>query len=162
TFRTTGFFTAVYSSWSNGHVERRHRSINQKLRRMVCEGVKFTDECEWQDVLDGVCGEINNGPVAKAQGLSPFDIIFNYSGSDAIIGVQKKLPNDKHEIWKKYRLAGLAATRESIRVAPQELKVGQTVYVANKDASKLDPRFIPDTIMELVAPNMVKLSNGTV
>ncbi|KAF4750231.1 hypothetical protein FOZ62_021714, partial [Perkinsus olseni] len=106
-FPNEWLFTAIHSSWSNGHVERRHRVVNQKLRRIVLEGVIFEDTREWQDVLDRVCGEINNAAVVKAHGISALDMVVSYASDDILLGTKKNLPDDKREVWKRYRLASL-------------------------------------------------------
>ncbi|KAF4649718.1 hypothetical protein FOL46_001540, partial [Perkinsus olseni] len=161
-FPNEWLFIAIHSSWSNGHVERRHRVVNQKLRRIVLEGVTFEDTREWQDVLDRVCGEINNAAVVKAHGISALDMVVSYVNDDILLGTKKNLSDDKREVWKRYRLPSLKASRDSLRVSQQKLEVGETVYVADKGASKPDPRFVQDTIVEVSGSNMVRLSNGSV
>ncbi|KAF4751419.1 hypothetical protein FOZ62_026929 [Perkinsus olseni] len=94
-------------------------------------------EWEWQDVLDRVCDEINNAVVVKAHGISALDMVVPYVSDDILLGTKKNLPEDKREVWKRYRLANLKASRDSLRVSQQKgetlhFEVRKTLYHCDK------------------------------
>ncbi|KAF4656194.1 hypothetical protein FOZ61_007124, partial [Perkinsus olseni] len=163
TFPGVWTFSPVHGSPSNGHAERRHRVINQKLRRLLLQGVVGNDLSGWNDILTKICGEMNNAPVCRAGGLCPTDILMYYPCTNIITGANRQQVANKHAVWRNYRTAALARTAQKIAVAEQSLAIGQHVMVrVQKPNSKLSPRYDPATITRILGSNRVELDNGSI
>ncbi|KAF4745972.1 hypothetical protein FOZ63_012849, partial [Perkinsus olseni] len=93
----------VYASWLNGHVEARHRLLNQRLRRSFLT-TAFVDEKTWFEAVSRSAYEINSSANLLAHGLSPLDMVIDGSGTSPFDTSEKcKLPDDKWNIWRKYK-----------------------------------------------------------
>ncbi|KAF4650308.1 hypothetical protein FOL47_001258 [Perkinsus chesapeaki] len=156
-------FSPIHGSPSNGLAERRHRDINQKLRRLMLQGVAGTDLISWCDILDKVCGEMNNAPVKRAKGLSPTDVLMYYPCTNLLTGTNRQQDPDRHVVWSNYRADSLKTNAQRIAVAHQQLKIGQQVMARiSQPNSKLSPRYNPAVITRILGPNRVELDNGSV
>ncbi|KAF4758720.1 hypothetical protein FOZ63_020835, partial [Perkinsus olseni] len=154
-------FSPLYASNCNGLVERRHRCINQKLRRLSLQGAVGYDLLSWQDLVDKATGEINNAPIPRAKNLCPIDIITYFPGVDLLLGLPRVLPDERHEVWNTYRRSCVDRTINSIPFTGDALKVGQKVMVkSTKRTSKLSPLYTPATITKVLGDNRVELDDG--
>ncbi|KAF4648783.1 hypothetical protein FOL46_002513, partial [Perkinsus olseni] len=64
----------------NGHVERRNKLMNERLRRLFAT-TAFVDDDTWRDFIAKSCYEINTSRQPLADGLTPLDMILETSTS---------------------------------------------------------------------------------
>ncbi|KAF4746910.1 hypothetical protein FOZ62_027860, partial [Perkinsus olseni] len=156
-------FSPVRGSVSNGMIERKHRCINTKLRRLNFQGVKPTTDREWQDMLDKIVGELNASPIPKAGGLSALDVLLRYPPTDLLTGLPRLLPKDSVKIWDAYRTKCAERSANAIGVKDRRIEPGQVVYLRCDDhAPKLAPRYTPVTVEAILGSNRIRLTDGTI
>ncbi|KAF4669004.1 hypothetical protein FOL47_002739 [Perkinsus chesapeaki] len=162
-FPNTWLMTAIRGSPSNGLVERQHRCINAKLRRLRLQGVTVTTDRQWQDVVNRVLGELNNSPRPKAKGLCPLDILSHYPGTNVLVGARRRLPNKYLDLWKTYRQQCFERSANSVPCSVQEIKPGQLVYLrCPENANKMDARYSPQTVKSVLGSNRIELATSKV
>ncbi|KAF4714965.1 hypothetical protein FOZ62_027513, partial [Perkinsus olseni] len=97
-------FVPVSASWLNGHVEARHRLLNQRLRRLLLSCASI-DAKVWFDAVSKAAFEVNTSVNMEADGLCPLDMVTQSRTSPFDITQVTALPANKWDRWMKYKVA---------------------------------------------------------
>ncbi|KAF4715900.1 hypothetical protein FOZ63_024545, partial [Perkinsus olseni] len=95
-------FVPRSASWMNGHVEARHRLLNQRLRRMFMT-TPFVDDDKWRESISRAAYEINTTTNMLANGLCPLDMITESHTSPFDNNHVVQLPSTKWDTWRNYK-----------------------------------------------------------
>ncbi|KAF4650643.1 hypothetical protein FOL47_001002, partial [Perkinsus chesapeaki] len=157
-------FVPVSASWLNGHVEARHRLLNQRLRRILL-GYVFSDEKVWFDAVSKSAFEVNTSANMEAEGLCPLDMLTEKKSSPFDASEVVGLPANKWEVWAKYKAdckRRIAAVMQRKVAHGSSLQVGDTVLIhAPPHSPKSTTPWLPTKrIITEVDGNRILLDDG--
>lgn len=165
-------YTSPYAPFSNGSVERFHRTLKEQIRNYI-ENVN-----EWSEYVEFVVFTINSTKT-ETTGYSPFELVFGYkihvptsltgkvdpiyNYDDYAIELKYKLQK-AHEIARHNQLLSKEKTKSYYdrKIRPIKFKEGDLVLMKNHlqkgDGRKLQPLFIgPYLVTEIVSETNVKI-----
>lgn len=166
---------APYAHFSNGQIERMHRTLEEALSSYVNKS-----QNDWDTIINHILFAINNAPTATS-GLSPFEVIFGWQpktpedvqlktpyidDQDFVANLKRNrifIRNQQEERQRKAQEARKEQYDEKHNVKEKELQIGDLIYVERGPAvNKLAPRrHGPYQIIRVEGKNVFYLDNGS-